>query len=78
MIALGAGVTRWFTWEASGDYQSLHQNTVGGAELGKADSALWQLRYAISQATSADEAGTRKWFEAEGKSYKAITDALAA
>ena len=76
LIAIGAAVSGWFTWKASEDYRSLHNKTVGTAELATADSALWQLRYAISQANGADDAATRKLYEAEGKWYKTIWSAL--
>ena len=76
MIAAGAGVAGWFTWKAAADYRSLHMKTEGTAELANAESALWQLRYAISQATSADEAGIRKYADAEAGTYKAVWKAL--
>ncbi|WP_420476256.1 methyl-accepting chemotaxis protein [Noviherbaspirillum sp. ST9] len=76
MIALGAGVAGWFTWKAAADYRSLHLKTEGTAELAAAESGLWQLRYAISQATSADDAGVRKYADAEADIYKAIWKAL--
>ena len=76
MIAIGAGVAGWFTWKASADYHSLHMKTEGTAELANAESGLWQLRYAISQATSADEAGIRKYADAEAGTYKAVWKAL--
>jgi methyl-accepting chemotaxis protein len=76
LIATSAAVGGWFTWKASDDYRSLHGKTVGTAKLADATSALWQLRYAISQATSSDEAATRKLYEAESKWYKEIWEAL--
>ena len=76
MIAIGAGVAGWFTWKASEDYRALHKKTVGTAELATAESGLWNLRYAISQATSSDEAGLRKYADAEASSYKAVWGAL--
>jgi len=76
MIAIGAGVAGWFTWKASTDYRALHMKTEGTADLATAESGLWQLRYAISQAISADEAGIRKYADAEANIYRDIWKAL--
>ena len=60
LIALAAGVAVWFTWTSQRDYQALYHDTQGAGELGKADSALWQLRYSLAMAAHADAAGLKR------------------
>ena len=76
LIALAGGVAGWFTWKSQQDFQSLYRNTLGSGELGKADSALWQLRYSLALAAHADEAAVRKAADDEAKHFKALDDAL--
>ncbi len=76
LIAVAGGVAAWFTWKTQRDFQSLYGNTLGSGELGKADSALWQLRYSLAMAATADEAGVRKAAGDEAKTFKALNDAL--
>ena len=76
LIALAGGMAGWFTWKAQSDFRVLYQNTVGSGELGKADSALWQLRYSLAMAVHADEAGLRKAAGEEARHFKALDDAL--
>ncbi|HYD62779.1 MAG TPA: methyl-accepting chemotaxis protein [Noviherbaspirillum sp.] len=76
MVAAGAAVAGWFTWKASSNYHSLHMKTEGTAELAAAESSLWKLRYGISQASAADEAGTRKHADAEAGIYQEVWKAL--
>src|SRR5205085_12669562 len=56
LVAVAGGVAGWFTWKTQDDFHSLYHSTVRSGELGKADSALWQLRYSLPMAASADEA----------------------
>jgi methyl-accepting chemotaxis protein len=76
LIAVAGGVAGWFTWKTQRDFRNLYGNTLGSGELGKANSALWQLRYAIAMAAHADEAGVRKAAAEEAKHFKALNDAL--
>ena len=61
----------WFTWKTQRDFRSLYGNTLGSGELGKANSALWQLRYSLAMAAHADEVGVRKASGDEAKHFKA-------
>jgi methyl-accepting chemotaxis protein len=76
LIVLAGGVAGWFTWKTQADFQTLYHNTLGSGELGKADSALWQLRYSLAMAAHADEAGLRKAAGDEARHFKALNDAL--
>ncbi|WP_280154957.1 methyl-accepting chemotaxis protein [Piscinibacter sp. XHJ-5] len=76
LIVLAGGVSGWFTWKTQSDFKTLYQNTLGSGELGKADSALWQLRYSLAMAAHADEAGVRKAADEETRHFKALQDAL--
>ena len=76
LIALAAGVAVWFTWTSQRDYQALYHDTQGAGELGKADSALWQLRYSLAMAAHADAAGLKRAADDEAKHFKALNDAL--
>ena len=76
LIALAAGVAVWFTWTSQRDYQSLYHDTQGAGELGKADSALWQLRYSLAMAVHADAAGLKRAADDEARHFKALNEAL--
>jgi methyl-accepting chemotaxis protein len=76
LVALAGGVAGWFTWKTQHDFRSLYGNTLGSGELGKADSALWQLRYSLALAATADDAGVRKAADSEARTFKSLNDAL--
>ncbi|HJW12407.1 MAG TPA: methyl-accepting chemotaxis protein [Albitalea sp.] len=76
LVAVAGSVAGWFTWKTQRDFQSLYGNTLGSGELGKADSALWQLRYSLAMAATSDEAGVRKASGEEAKTFKTLNDAL--
>ena len=76
LIALAAGVAVWFTWTSQRDYRALYHDTQGAGELGKADSALWQLRYSLAMAAHADAAGLKRAADDEARHFKALNDAL--
>ena len=76
LVAVMAGVAGWFTAKTKADFHSLYLNTVGSGELGKANSALWQLRYSIASATHADAAGLRKAADAEAATFQDLDKAL--
>ena len=76
LIALAAGVAVWFTWTSQRDYHALYHETQGAGELGKADSALWQLRYSLAMAAQADAAGLRRAAADEPRHFKALNEAL--
>jgi methyl-accepting chemotaxis protein len=76
LIALAGGVAGWFTWKTQRDFASLNAATRGSGELGKANHALWQLRYSLAMAATADAEGVRKAAAEEGKTFKAVNDAL--
>ncbi|HKW82685.1 MAG TPA: methyl-accepting chemotaxis protein [Burkholderiaceae bacterium] len=76
VVSVGA-VAAWFALGAAGRYEHLYADTRGSAELGKATSALWQLRYGFPQfLLASDEAGKRKIVDEEAKWYREIDDAL--
>jgi methyl-accepting chemotaxis protein len=75
-IAAAGGVAAWFTWKAQRDFQALYGNTLGSGELGKADSALWQLRYSLAMAAQGDAVAVRKAADAEAATFKTLNDAL--
>ncbi|WP_284619450.1 methyl-accepting chemotaxis protein [Aquabacterium humicola] len=75
-VAAAGAVAAWFTWKAQHDFQALYANTLGSGELGKADSALWQLRYSLAMAAQADAVAVRKAADAEAGTFKALNDAL--
>ena len=76
LVAVAGGVAGWFTWKTQDDFHSLYHSTVRSGELGKADSALWQLRYSLAMAAHADEAGVRKAAADEAGHFNALNDAL--
>ena len=76
LISLSGLVAGWFTWTSQSNFKTLYHNTLGSGELAKADSALWQLRYAIASATHADAASVRKTADEEAKHFKALNAAL--
>jgi len=76
LVAIAGSVAGWFTWKAQRDFRNLYGNTLGSGELGKADSALWQLRYSLALAATADEAGVRKAAADEARHFQALNDAL--
>ena len=75
IVAVG-GVATWYTLRAQTDAEQLYLNTRGAAELGKANSALWQLRYGFPQFMVTDEAGKQKIVADEAKWVKEIDVAL--
>src|SRR4051812_31108635 len=77
LIALVSGVATWYTLRAESDADQLYLNTRGSAELGKAASALWQLRYGFPQFMLSDDAGKQKIVSEEAKWVKEIETALA-
>jgi len=76
LIAAAGAVAGWFTWSTQRHFAALYADTRGSGELGKANSALWQLRYALATASHADEAGVRKAQAEEAQTFKAVNDAL--
>jgi hypothetical protein len=76
LIALAGGMAGWFTWKTQRDFASLNAATRGSGELGKANHALWQLRYSLARAETADTEGVRKAAAEEEASFKAVNDAL--
>ncbi|HEV7912391.1 MAG TPA: methyl-accepting chemotaxis protein, partial [Albitalea sp.] len=76
LTVLAGGVAGWFIGKSQQDFHSLYGNTLGAGELGKADSALWQLRYSVAVAAHADEAGVQKAGADEAKHFKSLNDAL--
>src|SRR5574341_248517 len=76
LVAVAGGTAAWYTFRAQADFQSLYGNTRGSGELLKANSALWQLRYNLGMAATADEAGIRKAMADEAKLFKTIADAI--
>jgi len=76
LIAVAGGVAGWYTWKTQNDFAALYANTRGSGELGKANSALWQLRYSLAMAAHADAEGLRKAEADEAKTFKAVNDAL--
>jgi methyl-accepting chemotaxis protein len=76
LIAIAGAVAGWFTWSTQRHFAALYADTRGSGELGKANSALWQLRYSIATAAHADEAGVRKAQAEEAQTFKAVNDAL--
>ncbi|MEW6708047.1 MAG: methyl-accepting chemotaxis protein [Pseudomonadota bacterium] len=76
LVATAGAVAGWFTWKTQRDFNALHASTVGSGELGKANHALWQLRYSLAMAAHADEAGLRRAEAEEGPTFKAVNDAL--
>ena len=78
MLLLVAGMAIWYSTQSQKDAASLYSNTRATAELGKASSALWQLRYGFPQFMVSDLAGKQKIVADEAKWVKVIDDALAA
>jgi methyl-accepting chemotaxis protein len=76
LIALAGGVAGWFTWKTQRDFASLNAATRGSGELGKANHALWQLRYALARAETADVEGVRKAAAEEDRTFQAVNEAL--
>ncbi|WP_305847095.1 methyl-accepting chemotaxis protein [Rhodoferax sp. AJA081-3] len=77
-VALVSVVAATFTFRTQGNYQSLTDGTLRAGHLLTANSALWELRYAISQAMSANAEGTAKLAQAEAKHFATIDQALTA
>ncbi len=77
-VALVSIVAASFTFRTQGNYQSLTDGTRRSGNLLTANNALWELRYAISQALSADAEGTTKLAQAEAKHFATIDKALTA
>jgi methyl-accepting chemotaxis protein len=76
LTGLTGATVGWYTWKTQRDFKYLYDNTRGSGELLKASSALWQLRYNLAIAATADEAGIRKAAGEEAKLFKAVNDAL--
>ena len=78
MLLLVASMAIWFTTQAQRDAAALNGNTRDATALGTANSALWQLRFGLSQFMGSDLAGKQKIVGDEAKWVKVIDDALAA
>lgn len=78
MLLMVAGVAVWLAMQSQKDAHALYKNQVGTGELGKATSALWQLRYGFPQFMVSDSAAKQKIVADEAKWVKLIDDALVA
>src|SRR5258706_4369189 len=78
LIALISGMAAWYTLRAQADAEHLYLNTRASAELGRATSALWQLRYGFPQFMVVGDDAKKKIVEDEAKWVKEIDSALAA
>ena len=78
LIALVGGIALYDVLQSQSHYAQLYSGTRGTAELGKATSALWQLRYGFPQFLVLDDAGKRQIVEEEARWYKEIDAALEA
>ena len=78
LIALISGMAAWYTLRAQADAEHLYLNTRASAELGRATSALWQLRYGFPQFMVVGDDAKKKIVDDEAKWVKEIDSALAA
>ncbi|MBI5257498.1 MAG: methyl-accepting chemotaxis protein [Burkholderiales bacterium] len=76
LIVLAAATAGWFTLKTQRDLRSQNGATLGAAELLKANNALWQLRYNLAMAATADEAAVRRAAGEEQALFKTIHAAL--